>query len=157
APRNAQRLINTARSYLSDHSNHHMIFLGNTEREQQLMADAGFEAITLNQNCLLDDAAFHPLPDIEPVYHAVYNARLSPEKRLQLAVEIERLALVYLYDSLGFTVPQFQNEHGRLRAMMPGATFINKLPPEGCEWLPPQRINEVLAQSRVGLCLSAVE
>ena len=43
----------------------------------------------------MDDAAFHPLPDIEPIYDAVYNARLSPQKRPQLAVEIERLALTY--------------------------------------------------------------
>jgi hypothetical protein len=149
--------IDAAESYLADHRLHRLTFLTNTEREQQLMADAGCEAITLNQNCLLDDAAFHPLPDIEPVYDAVYNARLSPEKRPQLAVEIERLAFIYSYGSFEFTVPQFHHEHVRLRAMMPAANFVNKLTPQGCEWLPAQRVNEVLARSRVGLCLSAVE
>jgi len=157
APGHAQALTNIARSYLRDHLNHHVIFLGNTEREQQFMADFGFEAITLNQNCLLDDAPFQPLADIEPIYDAVYNARLSPDKRLQLAVDIERLALVYFNDPFEFTVSQFHNAHGRLRAMMPKANFINKLTPEGCEWLPAQRVNEVLARSRVGLCLSAAE
>ena len=40
---------------------------------------------------------------------------------------------------------------------MPQATFVNKLTPEGCEFLYPHQVNEVLAQSRVGLCLSAAE
>ena len=156
-PGHAQGLIDTARSYLRDHPQHQVIFLGNTERERQLMAEAGFAAITLNQNSLLEDAQFHPIPGVEPIYNAVYNARLSPEKRLELAVEIELLALVYFYNSFDCTVPQFHAEHARLQAMMPRARFINELTPEGCQWLPPNRINEVLAQSRVGLCLSAME
>jgi len=156
-PHDSRSLVDAARSYLEDHRQHQLIFLTNTERERRIMAEAQFEAVTINHNCLVDDAVFCPIPDIEPIYDAVYNARLSPGKRLELAVEIDRLALVYFYDSFEYTVPQFQAEHVRLRAMMPRASFINAITPQGCEWLSPHRVSEVLAQSRVGLCLSPFE
>jgi glycosyltransferase involved in cell wall biosynthesis len=44
-----------------------------------------------------------------------------------------------------------------MRALMPNASFINKITPQGCEWLPSHKVNEVLAQSHVGLCLSPLE
>jgi len=156
-PGSSQLMIDNARSYLQDHPHHQLIFLGNTERERQIMADAGFEAVALNQNCLVNDSVFRPIPNIEPVYDAVYNARLSPIKRPELAAEVERLALLYFYDSFEFTVSQFHAEHARLRAAMPRATFINEITPQGCEWLPPHRVNEILARSRIGLCLSPYE
>jgi glycosyltransferase involved in cell wall biosynthesis len=76
---------------------------------------------------------------------------------LELAAEVERLALIFSYDSFEYTTQQFHAEHVRLSALMPHATFLNKLTPEGFEWFFPDRVNAVLAQSRVGLCLSAVE
>jgi glycosyltransferase involved in cell wall biosynthesis len=156
-PGSSQYLIDNARSYLRDHPHHQLIFLGNTERERQIMAEAGFEAVALNQNCLLNDAVFRPIPDIESNYDAVYNARLSSSKRPELAAEVERLALLYFYDSFELSVPQFHAEHARLQALMPRASFINEITPQGCEWLPPHRVNELLARSRVGLCLSPLE
>ncbi len=149
-PGHAQTLIDIARSYLRDHPPQRLIFLGNTERERQLMAEAGFEVITLNKNCLVDDVQFHPIPGVEPIYDAVYNARLAPEKRLELAVEIERVAFIYFYNSFEYTVPQFHAEHARMQAMILRARFINELTPEGCQWLPPNRINEV--PNRVSVC-----
>ena len=146
-----------ARSYLADHPRHYITFLGNNDRETQIIAEAGFHAMTLNQNCLINDASFHPLPDISPEYNAVYNARLSAEKRHELATEIERLALIYFRDSYAHTASEFHAEHARLRALMPHATFINRLTPDGCERLMSDRINRVLARSRVGLCLSEFE
>ena len=154
---NSRAMIHAAKRHLRDYSKHHFTFLTNTDREWQIMMEAGFDAITLNQNCLLNDSVFCPIPTIEPIYDAVYNARLSPEKRPELAVEVDRPALVYFYMPFEHTVPQFHAEHARLRAMMPRATFVNELTPLGCEMLPPHRVNEVLAQSRVGLCLSPVE
>jgi glycosyltransferase involved in cell wall biosynthesis len=120
------------------------------------MAKAGFEALTLNQNCLLNDAVFRPLQDVSPIYDAVYNAQLAPFKRHELAAKIERLALIF-YPTPGCTTPQFHAEHARLGTLMPHATFVNKLTLEGCELLSHEKINVVLAQSRVGLCLSAEE
>jgi glycosyltransferase involved in cell wall biosynthesis len=152
-----EELSRAAAAYLADHPRHKIAFLCNTPRETELMRAGGWVAVTINQNCLMNDAVFKPLPEIEPVYDAVYNARLSPEKRPELARNIDKLALIYLYDSFAGSPADFHVAHARLQAMMPTANFINKLTPEGCEWIDGWKINNVLAQSRVGLCLSPVE
>jgi glycosyltransferase involved in cell wall biosynthesis len=149
--------VKSMKSYLTDHPLHRLTFLGNTDRETQLMADAGFEALTVSHNCLMDDAVFRPLPGVFPIYDAVYNARLSPWKRMELAAEIERHAIITYYNSHEHTVPQFHAEYARLGALMPQATFVNKLTSWGCEILSSAGVNAVLAQSCVGLCLSAEE
>ena len=150
-------MVDKMRSYAAEHPLHRLTFLGNTNRETQFMAEDGFESVTVNHNCLMDDAMFRPLPHVSPIYDAIYNARISPQKRLELAAEIERLAIVSSFSSFEYTVPQFHAERERMGALMPHATFLNKLTPTGCEWYPPGRVNALLAQSRIGLCLSPLE
>lgn len=41
--------------------------------------------------------------------------------------------------------------------MMPNAHFAKELTSDGCQWVPGEEINLLLAQSGVGLCLSAAE
>lgn len=156
-PDNHRPLIEAARHYLADHPLHRVTFLGNTPAETAIFASAGFAAITLNHNLLVDDTPFHPMPGVTPLYDAVYNARLSPEKRPELAADLARAAFIYFFNGFEASVAQFHAEQARLRALMPRVTFVNKLTPQGCEWLLPNQINSVFAQSRVGLCLSAVE
>jgi glycosyltransferase involved in cell wall biosynthesis len=156
-PEHHRPLIATARSYLAAHPRHEITFTCNTDAETSIFAHAGFSAITLSHNLLVDDALFHPMPGVIPVYDAVSNARLSPDKRVELAASIERVAFVYFYDGFGGTPARFHAEHARLRALMPGGVFVNKLTPEGCEWLLPHEVNRVYAESRVGLCLSPIE
>lgn len=148
----------TLRSYMADHPLHRFTFLGNTDREARLMTYAGFEALTVNHNCLVNEERFFPIPDIPPIFDAVYNARLAPDKRVELAAETNRLALLYYHAPRpGEPVGMFHAEHARLRALMPHATFLNKLTAEGCEKLTQPQVNTVLAQSLTGLCLSPVE
>jgi len=156
-PGSSAALAAIARSYLVDHPRHRLTFLCNTPRETELMNAEGQVAVTLNQNCLVDDMAFRPLPGVEPVYDAVYNARLSPDKRHELAVEIENLALIYFYDVYEGSPQAFHERHARYMALLPTARFVNPLTPDGCRWLPKHEVNLVLAQSKVGLCLSPVE
>lgn len=153
----AHRLLEAMRSYRASHERHQFVFLGNTERETNMIADGGFEAITINQNCLLNDELFSPLPHVSPEFDAIYTARLSRDKRLELAARVDRLALVYFRNAFEHTVAEFHAEQRRLQRLMPQATFINRLNSNGCEWLSPESVNRVLARSRVGLCLSAEE
>ncbi len=146
-----------ARSYLAAHPLHHLTFLGNHPGETRIMTGLGFDAQTFNQNALVNEWIFRPLPDVPPIYDAVYNARLSPEKRIELAAEVDRLACLYFYNAYDGPVSKFHAEHARLSALLPRATFINPLNEEGCERFPPERVNAVLAQSRTGLCLSYQE
>jgi len=156
-PRAAEALAETAAAYLYDHPRHQLTFLGNTEHETALMRAQGYFATTINQNCLVNDAMFRPLPDIEPIYDAVYNARLCEDKRNELAREINRTAFIYYYFSGDNTLDEFHARQRRLAAMMPDARMVNELTPDGCQFISWEDINLILAQSRVGLCLSPVE
>jgi glycosyltransferase involved in cell wall biosynthesis len=151
------QLAHIAKSYLNDHPKHRVTFLGNTERETELLLEEGCKAVTINHNCLSNEELFKPLPEIEPVYDAVYNARFSRWKRHELASDIEKLALVYFRHVGEQSIEEFSAEHARLVAMMPNARFMNELTPEGCDWIPANYVNRILAQSRVGLCLSEAE
>ncbi len=148
-------LARIATAYLADHPLHRLTLLCNTPREAQLMSARGFAAVTINHNCLIDDAIFSPMPEVQPIYDAVYNGRLTSDKRPELAREIEKLALVYY--TFGSSAAEFHALHEGLRALMPTARFVNELTPNGCQWLSAADVNKVYAQSRVGLCLSAVE
>lgn len=148
-------LARIAAAYLADHPLHRLTLLCNTPLETQLMSAKEFAAVTINHNCLVNDDVFRPLPEIAPVYDAVYNGHLSSSKRQELAREIEKLALIYY--NLGTPAAQFHALRERLRALMPKAHFVNEPTLDGCRWLPATEVNRVYAQSKVGLCLSAVE
>lgn len=150
-------LAQIAAAYLTDHPRHQLTFLGNTTRETELMRGEGYAAVTINNNCLVNDAVFKPMPEMEPVYDAVYNARLCFDKRNELAKDIDRVAFIYYYYSGDGSFAEFHALHARLSAMMPNASFVNNLTTDGCQWLSGEEINRVYAQSRVGLCLSPVE
>ncbi len=156
-PQSSENLARIAAAYLADHPRHQLTVLCNTPREEQLLCANGCAAVTINKNCLANDTVFRPLPDATPVYDAVYNARLSTEKRTELAREIDRLALIYFYNAFDGSPAEFHAIHASLRALMPSAHFVNQLTPDGCEWLNGTRINEIYAQSHVGLCLSPIE
>ena len=150
-------LAEIATSYLADHPRHKLTFICNTTIEAELIGASDYEAVTINQNCLMNDSVFRPLPEVDPIYDAVYNARLSPDKRPELAKEIKKLALIYFYNAFESSPAAFHAEHAGYRAMMPTACFVNELTPDGCRSLLGEEVNKVLAQSRVGLCLSPVE
>jgi glycosyltransferase involved in cell wall biosynthesis len=156
-PRASQQFAGIASLYLSDHLKHRITFLCNTDKETEMMTHEGCEALTINQNCLVNDEIFRPLLDVKPIYRAVYNARLSDSKRPELASDIEKLALIYFYASYDGSVADFHAAHARYREIMPHAHFLNALTPDGCRKLSWAEVNEVLAQSRVGLCLSSME
>ncbi len=156
-PEYHRTLIEVAEQYAAEHPLHRLTFIGNTPAETQIFERAGFSAVTLNHNLLVDDTPYQPVPSVTPCYDAVYNARLSPEKRPELAADLQSGAFIYFYNDFEATVPQFHAEHARLRALMPRIMFINRLTPDGCEWLFPDQINRVYAQSKVGLCLSPIE
>lgn len=149
--------IENARSYRAEHPLHRVTYLVNNDRETAVMSEGGLDAITLNQNCFTDEMMYRPLPDVEPIYDAVYNARLSPQKRHELAVEVPRLALIYPYSPWEFTIPEFHGLLEKFKSRMPHAIFLKPPTPDGCEWVPTEKLNFFLAQSRVGLCLSPLE
>lgn len=154
-PGHCARLARIATSYLKDHPTHKLTFLCNTVHETELMIAQRHTALTINANCLVDDTVYRPKPEIETIYDAVYNACLHAYKRHDLAVEIEKLALIYYVNRSSRL--DFRTERARLGALMPKARFVNDLDSGDWRRISGLEVNDVLAQSRVGLCLSAAE
>jgi glycosyltransferase involved in cell wall biosynthesis len=78
-------------------------------------------------------------------------------KRHDLAKEIDNLALNCYYDRSERSPAEFHADYARIAAMVPNARFVKELTPDGCRWVAGEEINLLLAQSRVGLCLSEAE
>jgi hypothetical protein len=152
-----RELVSEARLYSAAHPRHQLWLMCNNDEQHRLVTKNGWRSVIFNTNMFVDESTFRPLLDARAIFDAVYNARLVDVKRHQLTSLIDRLALVYFYDSHKHTPVEFHNEHARLRRLLPQAVFINRLTPDGCEWLSGRTVNSVLNTARVGLCLSAVE
>jgi len=126
--------------------------LAQTPAEQALFAAHGIDALYCNQNCLVDERVFRVLPDVERRHDAVYDARLDPFKRHELAREVKRLALVtYLnWD----TDRRFAAE---VAADLRDATWFNGTPTPEVRLLSAEEVNRAYNACRVGLCLSERE
>lgn len=133
---------------------HRHIVLCNTRGEVALLERVGVPAILCSTLAFVDETQFDVLPNEPKQFDAVYNAALVPFKRHNLCVGIPSLALLYhRYHPSRMTEPGYE---GRLRALLPQATFANETggayrlfePPEVAQWL---------NRARVGLCLSEAE
>jgi glycosyltransferase involved in cell wall biosynthesis len=156
-PEVATDILTAAADHRRRHRRHRFNFLCNTPRQEPAFAAAGWPVTTLNSNMFVDESMYQPQPGVEPLYDAIYNARLSPDKRHELAIGVQRLCLIYFYSSDDSSVAGFHRTHAQLQARMPQAVFLNPLTDEGCQRLRPEEVTDAMNQSRVGLCLSAVE
>lgn len=147
-----------AREHKRAHPEHTILHIASNEAEQQALAQEGMDSFIVNANCFINEEDFVPLPDAsQPLYDAVYNARLHPIKRHELAADLPSLALTYFKLVVEETVQEFHAAYARCRQLLPEAEFINTLTPAGCEFLHPPQLNAIYNQSKVGLCLSAIE
>ena len=102
----------------------------------------------------MDERIFHPLPDRQVRFGAVYDARLSRFKRHSLAAEVPNLALItYLYE--GRVDPGYR---AVLVPIVARAHVFNGDPfSDAYRRLSPQEVNQALSQCEVGLALSREE
>lgn len=156
-PHMSAQLAEAAHAHLRSNPRHGITIAGSNDAEVGIMRSLGCTAVLVNLNCLIDETIFRPLPQIEPQFDAVYNGRLSSDKRHELAVDVNSLALVFFVNLLEHDAASFHASYARHRLLLPNATFVNPLTPDGCRRLEREEVNEVYARSRVGLCLSAIE
>jgi glycosyltransferase involved in cell wall biosynthesis len=149
APRKVAKDLQAASAEFPDNT---FVVLTNTEFEAYLLSELGVVAMPCSLLTFLDENLFVPMGG-PPEFDAVYNARLIPLKRHELAREVASLALLY---DLG--PPEKPSCYDDVRAMLPRATFINHQVGEGA--YKQLRIEECVRhinRARVGLCLSASE
>lgn len=136
---------------------HEITVMASCPSEVDVMAKAGCKTVVINSNAFVNEHAFRPLPEVTPDHDAVYNARLHSLKRHELATQIDSLALLFFRDQTTPTAADFHANYARYRQMLPNATFVNPLTPDGCVHLRHHDVNHIYARSRVGLCLSPAE
>jgi hypothetical protein len=129
-----------------------IVFVANDDYGAFLLSRHGLPTILGNNDMFVDERIFKPVPSGSPRFDAVYNARFLKTKRHELATGIERLMLIYdaRPDPLG-------EDGQRVQGLLPTAHYANRTADGGYRWLLPSAIPALLAQCRVGLCLSAVE
>lgn len=146
-----------AREHRKRYPDHRLVYMGNTQLETDRLTGQGLSAIFLNKNFTVSDDIFRPLPDEQPEFDAIYNARFVPEKRYELAGTIESLAYIgYLGDS--DTEKREQMEFvARLAREHPNHVLLNPIVDGQLRRLSQQETNQALNRARIGLCLSEVE
>lgn len=156
ASHHLHELVVLYRQFRARHAHIRLIVAANTPRELKALQRRGVEAVLANHNIFVDERIFKPLPEVEPVYDAIYNAAFSPFKRRELAAEIGSCAHIgYVADP--------DRKHDTLAALeaakaaLPHHDFLNPVVDGHCRRLGPREVNRVLATARVGLCLSEAE
>jgi hypothetical protein len=130
-------------------SDDRLIFLLNDEAGVPACRALGLEAWFIHQNAFLDETVWRTPERIIPAdYDAVYNARMVPFKRHQLATSIPRLALI----CPAFDADAKAWERKMSQELPRAARFAH----EGNQ-LSAEQVRAVLWRARVGLCLSAEE
>lgn len=135
---------------LNNHSR--VVILAANEPTRATLRERGLPSFLLNQNALADERVFKPL-GLEQTYDAVYDAKMAPFKRHELASEIDNLALITYQEPAGLA--RNLRYARSVRKSLANAHWFN--PPGRSGFLRPEQVNRALNRSRVGLCLSETE
>ncbi|MBK8992643.1 MAG: hypothetical protein IPM40_13585 [Gammaproteobacteria bacterium] len=93
------------------------MILANNKLQQEAFVARNIKSILFNQNAIVDERLFEVSPNVPKRFDAVYNARINPVKRHELAAKVENLALITIVDA-GTDMQLFQN----IRCLLPSST-----------------------------------
>jgi len=138
---------------------HWLIFMCNTRTEADVLRQCGEAAFFHNKTSVVSEETFRPVDGLTIEFDAIYNAQLTPWKRHELALGIDRCAFVFYRADSGSSTHESETaliaRHARLA---PGHVFINQIDENNVPvQLKPADVNTHLNRAAVGLCLSAVE
>jgi uncharacterized protein (TIGR01627 family) len=136
---------------------HRFRFVCNTLEEVRLLQELGLPAIFLNKNFIVSDQVFRPIQDAKLEFDAVYNARFVPEKRLELAAEVPRVAYLTYVEGEARRQEQFRRLHAAALARNPHHVVLNDLVDGLPVRMSHEQVNAALGRAAVGLILSEVE
>jgi uncharacterized protein (TIGR01627 family) len=152
-------VIAAARAHLARYPDHRLVYACNTAEERDRLAQGGVAAILLNKNCIVPEQVFRPLDGVEVEFDAIYNARFDPNKRHELAGDVELLAYLSYDDPAGTDETRQQQRQliAALATRHPQHVLINPTDDGLPVRLPANQVNLALNRAAVGLCLSAIE
>ncbi|MDD5596743.1 MAG: hypothetical protein PHV82_02290 [Victivallaceae bacterium] len=142
-PERARELVDVINEFAEKRPGVEFIFLCNSPREKEVISANGLNAVFCHQNAFIDEKLYPILPNAAKLYDAVYIARISPFKRLELAKNVKSLRLI------GWTSPLEKDYFDSVMAKMPQAKW-------NCS-VPSGKIYRDINSAKVGLCLSAEE
>jgi glycosyltransferase involved in cell wall biosynthesis len=126
--------------------------LASTEEEEKLARERGIDSFLCSHNCFLDERLIYPEPNVPKLYDAVYNARLVPEKRPELAARTTRLAMITAGASVDLSYA------AKVITAMHDLAYSNYRPSSGVlHLLDVEQVRRILVQSHCGLALSTEE
>jgi glycosyltransferase involved in cell wall biosynthesis len=136
--------------YRTRHPQHRIVLIANSKEELDRMRRFGFDARFVNKNAFQREDQFDIWADEEKVYDAVMTARMARWKRIELAQEVNRLAIITVVDE--------EEYYSEMRDVLPDTTSWMNFENHGSyEYLSRSEVCRVLNRSRTGLILSARE
>ncbi|MFA6715555.1 MAG: glycosyltransferase [Victivallaceae bacterium] len=142
-PERAQELVDVINGFAEKRSGVEFIFLCNSPKEKEVISAKGLNAVFCHQNAFIDEKLYPILPNAAKLYDAIYIARISPFKRLELAQKIKSLRLI------GWSSPLEKDYFDSVMSEMPQAKWSSSVPSG--------KIYRDINSSKVGLCLSSEE
>ncbi len=133
-----------------------LIVAANTWGELDLLSRHGIETVFANHNMFVNERMFRPMPEIERRYDAVYNANFSAFKRRELSAEIPSCVHIGYFSELT-SRQNAEALYAAEKAKLPHHEFANPLEDGAVFRFPHGRVNRILAEAHVGLCLSEIE
>jgi glycosyltransferase involved in cell wall biosynthesis len=134
-----------------NHPNLHFTIMTATQEDDLLYRRSGLDSIWCNHNAFLDGRIFVPDVKAEKKYDAVYNGRLLPYKRHELAYDVPRMAVIT------YALGRDTEYARRCLAGYSHLQFVNYEPERGVTYLNKSEVHSILTQSRCGLALSREE
>ena len=155
-PRTPQAIRRTLADHSARYPNHRFLFMCNTPRETELLAELGLPALFLNKNIMVSERIFRPLPEIPVKFDAVYNARFVRLKRHELAAAIPRVGYVSYVDEDARN-QEFKELYAATLRRNPDHALLNQLVDGLPIEMSQQEVNAAIGRAAVGLVLSSVE
>lgn len=145
------------RRFCKAHPRARLIVMANTPSEEQLLRRLGVDVRFAPQNMFVDEAMYHPIPGHARRFDAIYNAQLAPMKRHELARHVPSCAYVTkMFDSWSPRLKRIQlNKFAR--SLPRNHIILNERSADGLVPIDHIGVNEAMASTHVGLCLSKLE
>jgi glycosyltransferase involved in cell wall biosynthesis len=136
-------------AYQSRYPHNHIVLIANTEEELDRMRHLGLDARFVNKNAFQREDQFTIKKGVNKIYDSVMNARTLRLKRMELARNVDPLAVITVVDN--------EEYFWEMRSVLAYAEWVNFDRQGDYSYLSRSEVCKILNQSRTGLILSAHE